>query len=288
MIAAMPGPVTLRPRGPYSLAETCVFATDATRHFRDGVLTSLVPGASGPEVARARQLPDGALEILAPSEAALERLRFVLAVDDDHSEFVRRFRGDPLLGRTVTHLRGKRPLRTPTVAGALLRALCGQLIESKLARQLERTIVRATSEQHGELRAPPTSASLGKLAPAKLRALGLHARRGATLVRLCDALDLERLRDVPVERAAERLRRERGLGRWSVGVIALTGLGSYRFGVAGDLGLLKLFAAVHGRWPDEGEDEQLLAPYGEWQGLASVYLLAGFSRGLIPLARAAA
>ena len=32
----MPGPVTLRPRGPYSLAETCVFAGDSTRHFRDG------------------------------------------------------------------------------------------------------------------------------------------------------------------------------------------------------------------------------------------------------------
>jgi 3-methyladenine DNA glycosylase/8-oxoguanine DNA glycosylase len=166
--------------------------------------------------------------------------------------------------------------------------LCGQLIESKVARQLERSIVRATSRRHGDLWEPPSTASLSVLAPAKLRALGLHARRGATLVRVCGSLDLERLRTVPVERAADRLRRERGLGRWSVGVIALTGLGSYRYGVAGDLGLLKLFAAIHGRWPDEGEDEQLLAPYGEWQGLASVYLLAGFSRGLIPLARAAA
>ena len=284
----MPEPVTLRPRGPYSLAQTCLFATDATRRYRDGVLTALLPGASGPEVVRAKQRPDGALEIVAPSEASLERLRFVLAIEDDHSEFVRRFRGDPLLGRAIAHLRGKRTLRTPTVAGALLRALCGQLIESKVARQLERTIVRATSQRHGEHWAPPTSASLSTLAPAKLRALGLHARRGATLVRLCGALDLERLREVPVERAADRLRRERGLGRWSVGVIALTGLGSYRYGLAGDLGLLKLFAAVHGRWPEEGEDERLLAPYGEWQGLASVYLLAGFSRGLIPLARAAA
>jgi 3-methyladenine DNA glycosylase/8-oxoguanine DNA glycosylase len=284
----MSGPVTLRPRGPYSLAETCVFAGDSTRHFREGVLTALVPAASGVEVVRARQRPDGALEILAPSEAALARMRFVLALDDDHSEFVRRFRGDPVLGRTIAHLRGKRPLRTPTVAGALLRALCGQLIESKLARQLERSVVRATSRRRGDLWEPPSSGSLSVLAPAKLRALGLHARRGATLVRVCGSLDLERLRDVPVERAAERLRRERGLGRWSVGVIALTGLGSYRYGVAGDLGLLKLFAAIHGRWPDEGEDEKLLAPYGEWQGLASVYLLAGFSRGLIPLARAAA
>jgi hypothetical protein len=31
------------------------------------------------------------------------------------------------------------------------------------------------------------------------------------------------------------------------------------------------------------ETDELLAPYGEWQGLASVYLLAGWSRGLVPV-----
>jgi hypothetical protein len=31
----------------------------------------------------------------------------------------------------------------------------------------------------------------------------------------------------------------------------------------------------------------VLVPYGEWSGLASVYLLAGFARGLIPLPLAA-
>jgi 3-methyladenine DNA glycosylase/8-oxoguanine DNA glycosylase len=80
--------------------------------------------------------------------------------------------------------------------------------------------------------------------------------------------------------------RERGLGRWSVGVVALQGLGSFRYGLAGDLGLLKLFELLYGRWPEEGEDADLLRPYGEWQGLASVYLLAGIAGGLVaPLAR---
>jgi 3-methyladenine DNA glycosylase/8-oxoguanine DNA glycosylase len=285
----MPGSmVTLRPRGPYSLALTCHFASDATRRMRDGVLSAVVPGESGPELVQARQQPDGAIEVLTDSDAAVDHVRFMLALDDDHSAFVRRFRDDPTLSRTIAYLRGKRVLRTPTVAGALLRALCGQLIESSRARQLERTIVRATSRRHGELWAPPTCASLAELAPARLRALGLHARRGATLVRICSALELERLRTVPVERAAERLARERGLGRWSVGVVALQGLGSFRYGLAGDLGLLKLFEALHGRWPEEGEDAELLRPYGEWQGLASVYLLTGFARGLIPLERHAA
>ena len=60
-------------------------------------------------------------------------------------------------------------------------------------------------------------------------------------------------------------------------------------GLVGDLGLIKLLRALRGRPVEAAETAELLAPYGEWAGLASVYLLAGFSRGLIPLdaARAA-
>jgi 3-methyladenine DNA glycosylase/8-oxoguanine DNA glycosylase len=280
--------VELRPRGPYSLALTARLASDATRHFRDGVLTSLLEGNDGLEVTRAWQKTDGSIVVHATTDRGVETTRFVLGIDDDHTEFLRRFCDDPLLGRALRHLRGLRVARVPTVAGALLRALCGQLIDSKRARQIERAVIRATSERFDGLAVPPTAASLSVPSPARLRELGLHARRGATLARLCAALDLERLRTVPIDRAAARLARERGLGRWSVGVVALHGLGSYQYGLAGDLGLLKLFDALHGRWPEEGEDAALLAPYEEWQGLASVYLLAGWARGLVPVDRRAA
>ena len=82
---------------------------------------------------------------------------------------------------------------------------------------------------------------------------------------------------------AARLLRERGLGPWSLGVVCAEGLGSYERGLVGDLGLLKLCKALHGRWVEAAETAELLEPYDEWQGLASVYLLRGFSRGLIPL-----
>ncbi len=277
--------VELRPRGPYSLALTARLAYDATRSFLDGVLSCAVEG----EIVRAWQLPSGAIAVRAPSEQAVERIRFILALDDDHSEFLRRFAGDPLLGETIREVRGLRPLRVPTVAGALLRALCGQLIQSDHARDLERAVVRATSSRIGRFAAPPTTASLAARSPAELRRLGLHARRGATLVRLCRSLDLERLRSAPTAAVAARLLRERGLGRWSVGVIALQGLGSYERGLVGDLGLLKLCKALYGRWVEAEDTAELLEPYEEWQGLASVYLLLGLSRGFIPLpARAAA
>jgi 3-methyladenine DNA glycosylase/8-oxoguanine DNA glycosylase len=274
---------SLRPRGPYSFPLTVRASSDATRVVRDGVLQAVVAGAEGPESVRAWQTPDGLVHVCAGSDAGVDRMRFVLALDDDHSEFLRRFRRDPLLRETTWHLRGLRQLRVPTVALALLRALCGQLIESRRARQIERAIVRATTPSVDGLHAPPTAGELARYAPAQLRALGLHARRGATLVRLCGSLDLERLHTVPTDRAASRLGRERGLGPWSVGVVCLEGLGRRERGLVGDLGLIKLCSALRGRWVEASDTAELLEPYGEWAGLASVYLMAGFARGLIPL-----
>jgi 3-methyladenine DNA glycosylase/8-oxoguanine DNA glycosylase len=276
--------VELRPRGPYSLALTARLAYDATRLFRDGVFTCVI----GDDVAHAWQLKSGAVRVRAGDETAVDELRFVLALDDDHSEFLRRFASDRLLGATIRETRGLRPLRTPTVAGALLRALCGQLIQSDRARELDRIVVRATSERVGRFAQPPTAKTLGRLSPAQLRRLGLHARRGATLVRMCRSLDLEGLKALPVDAVAARLLRERGIGPWSVGVIALEGLGSYERGLVGDLGLLKLCKALTGRWVGADETAALLEPYEEWQGLASVYLLRGFATGLVPLPAAAA
>ncbi len=189
-----------------------------------------------------------------------------------------------MLGATSRALRGLRPLRVATVAQALLRAYCGQLIEAKRARRLEQTIIRTLCAPGGErLHLSPTTSDLAALAPSRLRALGLHARRGASLVRICRALELERLHDVPTAAVAARLERERGLGPWSVGIVCLEGLGRYDYGLVGDLGLVKLLRAMRGRPVEGWETAELLEPYGEWAGLASVYLLAGYSRGLLPV-----
>ena len=89
-----------------------------------------------------------------------------------------------------------------------------------------------------------------------------------------------------LSRHLARLGRERGLGPWSVGVVALEGLGRCDIGLVGDLGLIKLLRAIRGRPVEGWETAELLEPYGEWRGLASVYLLAAFGRGLLPLSGA--
>ena len=236
-------------------------------------------------VGRAWQQPDGVVQLRAPDEAGVAELRFVLALDDDHSEFLERFRDDPLLGRALPQLRGVRPIRLPTVTHSLLRAVCGQLIQAKLARAIERRVIRAATPavEGTRLHAPPTPASFARFAPAELRRLGLGARRGAALVRLCRSVDLERLRSLPTAAAADRLERERGLGPWSVGVVCLEGLGRFERGVTGDLGLVKLCSALRGRRVEAWETAEMLEPYGEWAGLASVYLLSAYRLGLVPL-----
>ena len=250
-----------------------------TRRFRDGVLEASIPTEGGFERVRAWQRPDGSVGIRAASAEGIERMRFTLALDDDHTPFLRRCEHDPLLRETARQLRGLRQLRLATVAHALLRALCGQLITSKQARMIERRVIGRVTPG-----IPPTRESLGAVAPARLRALGLHSRRAASLVRLCRELDPERLRALPTRAVERRLLRERGLGPWSVGLVCLEGLGRSECGLVGDLGLVKLLAALRGGgWVEGPETAELLEPYEEWAGLASVYLLAGFANGLVPL-----
>jgi 3-methyladenine DNA glycosylase/8-oxoguanine DNA glycosylase len=80
---------------------------------------------------------------------------------------------------------------------------------------------------------------------------------------------------VPTEVAVRRIVQERTLGPWSAGVICLEGLGRYEHGLVGDLGLIRLCTRLLGREATVEDTVELLEPYGEWQGLASRYLLAG-------------
>ena len=269
---------TIVPRPPYSLALSARLKSDATRVFRDGVLTIVFETEGRPALARVRQRADGSLAVRLEDRAdraALAKLRFILAADDDHAEFLRLFAGDPLLAEAIRRLRGLRPLRTATVTHALLKAVCGQLIQARAARALEARLLRRRATPHGDLHLPPTRATFGPLSPAELAREGLVARKATALIRLSREWDVERLRAVETAPAAARIERERGLGPWSAGMVCLHGLGRYECGLVGDLGLVKLCASLRGRFADADDTRELLEPYGEWAGLASVYLLMG-------------
>lgn len=250
------------PRGPYRLSHMA----------RGGRWTApLVDGQ-----AQAWQRGDGRVVVRAPNEEGLALARFMLALADDTFEFHRRFARDPLLGPSARVLHGYRPLRRATVAHAVMRAVVGQLIESRRAAAIERSILRVLG------RPVATRETLALLSPLDLRRCGVAEKRAATLARVVAAIDLERLRTLPGGAATARLARERGIGPWSVGVIALEGLGRFDHGLVGDLGLVKLAASLWHRWPEPAETAALLDPYDGWRGLAGEVLMLGWSRGLVP------
>ena len=279
-VAEPPAPdvieTVLRPRRPYSLAGSAG-RSDPTRRFHGGVLDLALVTAQGPAQIRVWQRRDGDLvaRIGAPDPGvALDALRFVLAVGVDHTPFLRLAAGDPLLAAVVRRRAGVRPARLGTVAHALIRALCGQLITAREAMRIEWRLLAAICPPSGELRRPPGASDIARLSAARAERAGLSPRRAAALVRVARTLDLERLRTVPAQAAVDRLCAEPGLGLWSAGVIAGAGLGSYAHGPVGDLGLIKLCSALLGRRAEAADTAELLGRYGEWAGLAGAHLLS--------------
>jgi len=131
----------LVPKGPYSLRLSGRHASDATRVVVDGTYRAVIRVDDRVERVQAAQRVDGTVVVAAESDAGIDHVRFALALDDDHSEFVRRFADDRLLGETLRRVRGLRPMRTGSVAQSLLRAVAGQLIRASEARRIERRII---------------------------------------------------------------------------------------------------------------------------------------------------
>ena len=226
------------------------------------------------------QLADGALraEVLEGDPAAVAaEVRRRLSLDADTTPFRERFADDPLLGPLVRRRPGLRPMVRGTVSQAALAAVAGQLVTWAEAAAIEARVVAAVAPKvgarDGGLRLPPTRAELGALSPAQLAARGLSSGRAATLARLLRTLDIEALRRHGSPAVLARLTRERGLGPWSAGVVGLLGLGRLDLGLVGDLGLIRLASRLEGRTAGVAETAALLAPYGEWAGLASLHLL---------------
>ena len=265
----------LKPVQPYSLARSA-WGANPTRRMRDGVLETVFEAGGAAVHAVVRQSRDGTLLARLTPEAtdeAIAMLRFVLAADEDHGAFLRLAAADPLLREVVSRNRGLRPVRTATVAHALVQAVAGQLVTGREAWQIEWRILTLAGRPHAGMTLPPTVDDLRSLSAAQLTRAGLAPRRAAALARVVRTLDVERLHDVDTARAVARITRERTLGPWSAGVIALSGLGRTEHGLVGDLGLIRMCTHLLGRPATADDTARLLARYGRWAGVASVHLL---------------
>lgn len=211
---------------------------------------------------------------------AIERMRFALGVDDDLTEFGKRFRRDPLLGPLIRRMPQHRPRRRPWPWEALAWAVTKQLIEAVRAAAIQRRIVRRwgprLGEGRGALRDVPCPPVMAGRAPAELAAMDLSAGRGLALRRCARAVAVHKA-DLTDPASDRRLLAIPGVGPWTVQCLGLHGRGDPDALPAGDLGFLKLVGRLAGmdRRATVEEVEEFYAPYAPYRGLAGSFTLAG-------------
>jgi 3-methyladenine DNA glycosylase/8-oxoguanine DNA glycosylase len=289
------GPVELReevaPAGPFRLPRHN--GMDRMLRRRGSVLERLLHHGSEPVLVRVAQ-PARDLVLLgakAPSREAaahgIARMRFALGLDEDHRPFLRRFAGDPLIGRSLRRRPWLRVGRRPDPFEALVLAICEQLIEYERAAAIERRIVGALGRRwvgwdggHSTLADMPAAECLAGASTALLQSFDLAGCRAVTLVRAAREVARGRI-DLSGdlhETGWSRLRAIPGVGSWTVEMLALHGQGRHDQIPAGDLGLLKLVGrALSGGDPEavaeEHEVREFFAPYQEWAGLAAAHAM---------------
>lgn len=293
----------VRPPSPYRLPSR---SPDGTIRSEGGVVTRLLHVEASPVLVRAWQpavdrvafradpvdpaaltgwksAADPRPATKAQLELAVERMRFGLAVDDDLSEFHRRFRGDPLLGPLLRRMPGFRPKRRPWPWEALSSAIVKQLIESDRAARIERRIVGRWGPRLGEgrnaLRDVPAAATIAGRAPAELAGMDLAPSRAAALRRVAASV-AGGYCDPGSATADARLLAMPQIGPWTVQCLGLFGRGEMDSLPAGDLAYIKLVGRLAGlgRRATVAEVEEFYAPYEPFRGLVGTLTLAGLYR----------
>lgn len=281
----------VRPVSPFRLSGGA--ARDGLLRRRAGTLQRLLHRDDEPVLVAVSQIRlDRVLLVAwAPTLAAaghgLARMRFALGLDDDLSEFYRRFSRDPLIGDSVRRAPWLRVPRHPEPFEALAWAICEQLIDYERAAAIERRVLARLGRRCpiSGLRDLPTAAALAAAAPALLESFDLAAGRALALVRAAREVASGRvdLCSGDHETGWRRLCAIPGIGAWTVQTVALHGQGRYDQLPAGDLKFLKLVGRLLARGDpraraSEREVRALFSPYAEWAGLAGAHALASPGR----------
>ena len=169
---------------------------------------------------------------------------------------------------------GRRGVQPHDYYGALVRAIIGQQLSSKVARVM---VGRLWDRFGGR---PPTPAEVLAEDPEELRAaVGLSRAKVAFLRSLAEhvttgELDLERLSEEPDERVTAELVAVKGIGEWTADMFLIFQLDRPDVLPVGDLGIRAAFRRLYDlpELPSAAEMERIAEPWRPYRSTAARFL----------------
>ena len=198
---------------------------------------------------------------------------------------------DPRLKSILDRVHGVRPYLADTLFEALMKTIIQQQISYKAAnvltkRLVEKTVIPMRFEERDFYRFP-TAKEIVEIGETGLRNLGL-GYKAPYLVNICQmlldgALDLEQLRKQPLEDVAHILTDIRGIGMWTVHVLAIAGLGDFTTFPYSDLGIRNLLQKLYGlqKKPSAKNVESLSESWGKGGPMVLYLLMCADVLGLV-------
>lgn len=193
-----------------------------------------------------------------------DRAPRLIGVQDDVTSFA------PEAGvvrRLWARFSGDRVGATATVWHDLIWIVVQQRVHRLDAADQWRRLVRALGEpsaEHEGLYTPPAPERLARSTPWSLRALGIDARRAATLIECARVADrLQRLSEMPLAEVERPLRSIPGVGAWTTNCLSGLTWGEPDTVITGDSGIPSLIAETLAgeRRADDARMIELLEPY---------------------------
>jgi DNA-3-methyladenine glycosylase II len=305
---------TLAPRPPFRLDLT-VWALRRRTHnivdqFEDGIWRRVLIIEGAPVAIAVAQTRHGArpqievrISAARPRGVKVEVASIVtamLGLDRDLSGFYRLARRDARMHELSDRLRGMKPVRYATVFEAFANAVACQLVSLNAGMHVLNRIAQEFGTR-GQIdgvpmRSFPTAAAIARSNPDAMRALGLSRQKGEYLIGLArlaldkndrDFASIARLDDAD---AFARLRKIRGVGRWTAEYVMLRGFGRIDIFPGDDVGgrnkLSEWFGTEEARTYDSVS--AMLRRWHPYAGLIYLHLIVNAATGGANFAHSAA
>lgn len=256
----------------------------------DGAYYRALPTGALLAMVRVTQRDDGNLAVettARDARALLARVRSMLGVNADMSDWLTRAAQIPWLGKLAREFRGVRPPRYASLWEACVHAIVFQQISIHAASAIMSRLVHSLGtriENDGvAVMAFPTTHAVLTASEEVLTSAGLSTNKRMHLRSVADAIESGEISDREIEelstsKASEKLVSIRGIGPWSAAVVLLRGFGRMDTFPLRDSGVARLMKELSGD-PNVDLDETLVT-LGPMKGMLYYHLLLGRLRNL--------